>query len=185
MTSDNATERPDRLAANGADIVNVKSDEPIAPSRRPPFGLQTWRLRRVEKYIRNHISDSINLTELANAAGLTRMYFASQFRARTGIRPHEYVVRQRLAWAQVLLMTPQTKVADVGVCVGFANQAHFTTVFRRYVGLPPHRWRLAQDAGVRVSAVKSRQSRAITPLFELHYPPGEQRQLLDEHVAGG
>jgi hypothetical protein len=41
-------------------------------------------------------------------------------------------------------MVPQTKIIEVGVCVGFTSQAHFTTVFRRYVGITPHRWRLSQ-----------------------------------------
>jgi transcriptional regulator GlxA family with amidase domain len=118
------------------------SGRPLA-SRRAPSALQTWRLRRVQEYIRAHISDTIRLTDLASASGLTRMYFAAQFRARMGVRPHEYVIRQRITHAQVLLIVTQTKIANVGSCVGFSNQAHFTTVFRRYVGTTPHRWRLS------------------------------------------
>jgi AraC-like DNA-binding protein len=35
---------------------------------------------------------------------------------------------------------------DVALSVGFQAQPHFTTVFRRYVGESPHRWRLSQSA---------------------------------------
>jgi AraC-like DNA-binding protein len=115
-----------------------------AISRNAPWPLQTWRLRRVQDYIQVHISGAIRLSALASAAGLSKMHFAAQFRARTGIRPHEYVIRQRIARAQVLLMVTEIKIADVGLCVGFSNQAHFTTVFHRYVGTTPHRWQRAQ-----------------------------------------
>jgi AraC-like DNA-binding protein len=29
--------------------------------------------------------------------------------------------------------------------VGFKTQAHFTTVFRHFVGYPPRRWRMLRD----------------------------------------
>ena len=135
-------------AAEGAHSTSSKAPERAgeapAISRRKPSELQTWRFRRVQTYIGDHIADTIRLADLARAAGLTRMYFAAQFRQKTGVRPHEYIVRQRIARAQVLLMVPQTKIIEVGVCVGFTSQAHFTTVFRRYVGITPHRWRLSQ-----------------------------------------
>jgi AraC-like DNA-binding protein len=40
---------------------------------------------------------------------------------------------------------------DVALSVGFQAQPHFTTVFRRYVGDSPHRWRLSQSASNHVS----------------------------------
>jgi AraC-like DNA-binding protein len=83
-----------------------------------------------------------------HAAGLTPMYFAAQFRARTGLRPHEYVMQQRVARAQVLLREPGSEIADIACSVGFANQAHFTTMFRRHLGITPHRWRVSQDLDI-------------------------------------
>jgi AraC-like DNA-binding protein len=161
----------DSFAASGyeATRVNRQSDERPAVSRGAPSALQTWRLRRVQEYIRVRISGAIRLSDLASAAGLTRMHFAAQFRARTGVRPHEYVTRQRIARAQVLLVVTEAKIADVGSCLGFSNQAHFTTVFRRYTGTTPHRWRLAQTpvhwassakASLRKSAHLSESQRA-------------------------
>jgi AraC family transcriptional regulator len=111
-------------------------------SRWLPPGLQTWRLHRVQVYIGAHMSDPIRLADLANAAGLSRMYFAAQFRVKMKVSPHEYLMRQRIARAQTLLNEPQAVVADVALSVGFMNQAHFTTVFHRYSGVTPHRWRL-------------------------------------------
>jgi AraC-like DNA-binding protein len=146
VRSSASRERSDPSAANEHEAahVNRRGNGRPAVSQSARSALQTWRLRRVQEYIRVHISDAIRLADLASAAGLTRMYFAAQFRARTGVRPHEYVLRQRIARALVLLIVTQTKIADVGLSVGFSNQAHFTTVFRRHMGTTPHRWRLSQ-----------------------------------------
>jgi AraC-like DNA-binding protein len=165
MIASLAGERTHLFVANLVDIcsADVKIAELSSPKRRPIRALQLWRLRRVEAYIRSHISETIKLADLANAAGLTRMYFASQFRAKTGIRPHEYVILERIAYAQTLLMVPQIRTRDVGFSVGFANQAHFTTVFRRYVGSPPHLWRLSQAPERRVNSMYAARFRATAP----------------------
>jgi AraC-like DNA-binding protein len=182
-TPSTATERSDSPAVNEDEtsLANDLCSEPPTASRSPPLALQTWRLRRVQEYIRSHISDTIRLTDLANAAGLTRMYFAAQFRARTGVRPHDYVIRQRIARAQALLMIPQTKISDVGFCVGFANQAHFTTVFRRYTGITPHRWRLSQSPEDWASPMATSQSRATMRPSERHYSSSEDLRSQAEH----
>jgi AraC-like DNA-binding protein len=138
--------RLDCSAANepAPEVASAQSIGRPIPSRRAPQELQKWRLRRVDEYVEAHIGETIRLADLAEAAGLTAMYFAAQFRARTSLRPHEYLVQQRVARAQLLLKSPQAKLCEVSLCVGFANQAHFTTVFRRYVGLTPRRWRSSQ-----------------------------------------
>ena len=51
--------------------------------------LPSWRLRRVEEYVDAHLRRKIGLSDLANAAGLSRMYFASLFRAATGYSPRK------------------------------------------------------------------------------------------------
>ena len=107
-------------------------------SRTP---LPQWRLRRVIAHIDTNIDAGISLADLAGVAGLSRMHFAAQFRAATGLRPHEFLLRRRIDHAQRLLAEPRARLVDVALSVGFQTQAHFTTVFKRFVGLTPHRWR--------------------------------------------
>ncbi len=72
-------------------------------AERPLRALQKWRLKRVVEYVDNHLSGRITLLDLAAVAGLSRMHFASQFRAATGFRPHEYLLRRRIQRAEELL----------------------------------------------------------------------------------
>jgi AraC family transcriptional regulator len=105
--------------------------------------LPKWRLRRVEEYVKARFDRGITLSELAEVAGLSRMHFAAQFRAATGYRPREYLLHQRIEHAKSLLSDTKTALAEVALTVGFCNQAHFSTVFKRITGETPARWRCA------------------------------------------
>lgn len=115
---------------------NTEVDEPQLPK---------WRLKRVTEYISSRYMHSITLTDLASVAGLSRMHFAGQFRLATGFRPHEFVLRHRIERSRQLLAETEELVVNVALSVGFMSQAHFTTVFKRYVGDTPHRWRCRAD----------------------------------------
>ena len=114
---------------------------------RPIQGLQKWRLKRVLDYIDNHFGRKIVLADLATAAGLSRMHFAAQFRAATGCRPHEFILRHRIRRAKDLLRDCEMSIVEIALAVGFQSQAHFTTTFRRFTGDTPSRWRNAAAAG--------------------------------------
>jgi len=122
-----------------------EADARPAPRRRCS-PLPTWRLKRTLTYIETHLDGAVSLADLAAAAGLTRMHFAAQFRVATGLRPHEFLLRRRIERAQELLASPNQTLVDVALSVGFQTQAHFTTVFKRFVGETPHRWRRANAA---------------------------------------
>ncbi len=112
---------------------------PTASRRCTP--LQKWRMKRVTDHVDAHLSRRITLADMATAAGLTRMHFAAQFRAASGMRPHDFVLQRRIERAQELLRDPELALVDVALSVGFQTQAHFTTVFKRFASQTPHRWR--------------------------------------------
>ena len=111
------------------------------PSKPAIAALTRWRLKRVVDYVDAHLADPIGLADLAGATGLSRMHFAAQFRAATGLRPHEYLLRRRIERAQTLLSASRRPLCEVALDVGFKSQAHFTTVFARFVGETPSAWR--------------------------------------------
>jgi AraC family transcriptional regulator len=103
--------------------------------------LPAWRLKRAIEYIEVNLAGPVTLAELAASVGVSRMHFAAQFKAATGVPPHEYLLRRRIERAQELLTRSREPLADVAVQVGFSSQSHFTTVFKRFAGQPPRAWR--------------------------------------------
>jgi AraC-like DNA-binding protein len=111
------------------------------------------------------------------------MHFASQFRRATGLRPHEYLLRRRIEHAKRLLLESKHNVLDVALRCGFRTQAHFTTVFKRFVGETPYCWRKKRmsidkqiDAFLDVSETFLRQS---------HASPVDAALLLSSWPQGG
>jgi AraC family transcriptional regulator len=120
----------------------LTSAERAAPSARPRVAeLARWRLRRAIEFVEANLANSVSTSEIAAATGLTRMHFAAQFKAATGLRPHEYLLRRRVERAQEMLTQTAMSVVDIALSVGFQSQSHFTVVFNRFVGRPPHAWR--------------------------------------------
>lgn len=104
------------------------------------------RFKRVIDFIEAHLHLEITLTDLADVACLSPFHFTRAFRNRHGISPVRFVQHRRIERATWLLLQPGTTIASVGHACGFADQAHFTTVFRRVTGSTPGAWRAARRA---------------------------------------
>ena len=90
----------------------------------------------------------VRSAELESVTGLTRYDLARQFRHMFGTSPYRYLLMRRLDFARELIHQ-QRSLVDVACDAGFADQAHFTRVFRSAFGLTPARYR-ALRAGPRV-----------------------------------
>jgi AraC family transcriptional regulator len=84
-------------------------------------------------------------------AALSLTHFAGQFRAATGYRPHDYLLYQRIESAKSMLSGTDMPLAEVALSVGFQAQAHFSTVFKRFTGESPARWRRAMKSECQLS----------------------------------
>lgn len=78
-------------------------------------------------------------TELETVSGLTRYDLARQFRAAFGTSPYRYSLARRLDYARCRL-SPQGSLAELALEAGFADQAHFTRMFKSSFGLTPARY---------------------------------------------
>lgn len=104
-------------------------------------GLVRWRLRRAIDFIEANLNEPITLTDMAKHAGLSRMHFAAQFRLSTGLAPHIFLTSRRMERAKNMLRDSHLEIVDIAATVGIQSQAYFTTVFRKYTGTTPSRWR--------------------------------------------
>lgn len=103
--------------------------------------LTMWRLKRIRAYVDAHIDEPLRLADLAAVVGLSRMHFAAQFRAATGMAPHAFVVARRIDRAKTLMANTDSALVNVALDAGFQSQAHFCAVFKQQTGMTPSRWR--------------------------------------------
>jgi len=126
-----------------ATTIEKPSAEPRALRREDMTALPACRLRRVTEYIQRNLDKGLTLQELAAVACMSPYHFARLFKCSTGVPPHRFVVRERIARARTCLERPELSIRQISRVVGFRTPSHFTTVFRRLAGVTPRGYRMA------------------------------------------
>ena len=135
------------LAAESlANVLAVHLLRHVLAPRRPERGrdgtLPRTRLRAVVAYIEDHLDAGPTLEQLAAVARLSPYHFARQFKAATGLPPHQYVIVRRVERAKQLLQGGDLSLAEVASEAGFSDQSQFSHHFKRLVGVTPGQFRM-------------------------------------------
>jgi len=128
-----------------AALVAHLAGERLSPDTLPTArgGLAAWRLRRINEYIEENLTEDIPLSELAGLAGLSEHHFSTAFRQTVGMPPHRYLLGRRIERAKELLRRQESSITDVALSVGFSTSSHFATTFRKLTGNTPRAFRQA------------------------------------------
>ena len=121
-------------------VRNASARDPI--NHRTDRALAQDKLRTVIGYIRERLDVNLTLEQMAASVHLSVYHFARQFKAATGIPPHQYVVFRRIERAQSLLQLNQDlSLSEVATSIGFSDQSHFSRHFKRVLGVTPSQFR--------------------------------------------
>jgi len=104
-------------------------------------GLAPWQAKRVAAHIESNISRNLRVTDLAGLVQLSLGHFFRAFRVSFGQSPFAYVKARRIRHAQILMLNTRVPLSQVALDCGMYDQAHFTRVFRKVVGICPSVWR--------------------------------------------
>ena len=138
-----------RLATESlANLLAVHLIRHVLAPRRPAAGpdgvLSRRRLSAVVEYIEEHLDASPTLEQMAAVARLSPYHFARQFKAATGLPPHEYVITRRVERAKQLLQGgADVSLAEVAAKAGFSDQSQFSRHFKRLLGFTPGQFRMS------------------------------------------
>lgn len=100
-------------------------------------GLSPTHLKLVKDYINDHLDQELSLEELAAIAQLSPYHFCRSFKRSTGFTPHQYVIRQRVERAKLLLKDRKMGIAEVAIACGFTHQSHLHRHFKCLTGVTP------------------------------------------------
>lgn len=85
---------------------------------------------------------SLTVGGIARKLGVTIPHLSRSFRNDRGYTLKEFLVRGKIARSQfVLLNSRELKVKDVSALLHFCSTDYFIKVFKRYVGIPPGKYR--------------------------------------------
>lgn len=127
------------------------------PPRRNGAQAQQWERglplpRPVEKFADvmafavEHIAEPVDVDDLARKAMMSRRSFDRQFRSVAGISAKQWLLHQRVLFAQRLLEESEQPIDSIARQAGFANGIALRRHFQRHLGISPLRYRLTAQS---------------------------------------
>ena len=145
FTSKEGTETPYRIQAIRALVLQIMvllcrhhslpDETPDADSRLLSC------IKQAVGYIHSESQRDLSLDETAARVGLSKFYFAREFRRITGYTFVSYLNLVRCEKAKILLAESRLSIGEISLDCGFANQSYFSRIFTRIAGLLPSEYR--------------------------------------------
>ena len=110
--------------------------------RKPSGKLSSQQLKQTIEHVHDCLEEEISLVNLSEQINLSAFHFARLFKNSLGLSPHQYILQSRVERAKKLIAAAaKPNLTDIGLQVGFYDQAHFTKAFKRLVGVTPRGFR--------------------------------------------
>ena len=99
------------------------------------------RVHVARAYIDEHYTADIVLADVAAASNISSSRLSGLFKKETGSSVMAYRNELRLVKAAQLLLHSNLRIADIGDRVGYSEQAFFSRIFRKHLGMSPRQYR--------------------------------------------
>ena len=95
-------------------------------------------MERIMKVVNENLSDSdFNVEKMCDEVGVSRTQLHRKLKKMTGVPTSEFLRNIRLNEAARLIRERKINITQVSYMVGFANNSHFSTAFKKYFGMSP------------------------------------------------
>jgi AraC family transcriptional regulator len=98
-------------------------------------------LKQVRDLLNEQYAENLSLESIASSVNVHPTHFCRAFRQHYHCTPGDFVRRLRVERAQQYLAESDTPLAEIAFRVGYSDQSHFTTAFKRLTGLTPSQFR--------------------------------------------
>jgi transcriptional regulator GlxA family with amidase domain len=95
----------------------------------------------IQRYVMDHLAESLSVEHLADVAGMSARNFARQFVKEMAVTPAEFVQRARIDAARNLLEGSELAPKTIAYRCGFGSAARMRLVFAQRFGITPNQYR--------------------------------------------
>ncbi|MDD2957142.1 MAG: AraC family transcriptional regulator [Lachnospiraceae bacterium] len=89
------------------------------------------------RYMEEHLTDEIDMEELAKIAGCSSYHFQRMFTYMAGLPLSEYIRRRKMSLAAVELQSANAKIIDIAMKYGYSSPTAFNRAFQSIHGVAP------------------------------------------------
>lgn len=104
------------------------------------------QMQPVLQFIDENIREELPINQLAGIVNLSSARFKMNFRKEVGIPPREYILRQKVETAKIMLQNSDKSITDIAYHLSFSSSQYFSTVFKRYTYTNPLKYRIKAAA---------------------------------------
>ena len=122
-------------------IIFTDCGRTIKPFSMPLKRQDIRQIRKAKTIVTENFDKHITIPELAKRTGISETKLKEGFRELYGESIHDYLLQLRIAKAKHLLSTTAFTIIDITYHVGYSNVTHFSSMFKKEVGIPPTEWR--------------------------------------------
>jgi transcriptional regulator GlxA family with amidase domain len=98
-------------------------------------------IRKVHRYVTEHITDALSIEQLAGAVAVSRRTFSRLFAKYAKVTPSVFVEQVRVDSARKLLEDSDAPLKTVAFKCGFRSATHMRTTFSRRLEVTPKQYR--------------------------------------------
>ena len=98
-------------------------------------------INKVIDFMMENYNKAFSLVEVSKLANFSPYHFIRIFKDQTGKTPYNYLLDIKVKKACELLIQRDNTITEVCYLCGFSNSSHFTTVFKRKIGISPSEYR--------------------------------------------
>lgn len=96
---------------------------------------------RVIYYLQEHVETNLTLQDLADYFKYSESHFSTLFQKETGTSPINYFIRLKIQKACQYIELTDMKLNEIAMRLGFDEQAYFSRVFTKVMGMSPSAYR--------------------------------------------
>lgn len=102
-------------------------------------------ISRSIQFMKSHLSDKIQLIDIANFVKLSPSHFSMLFKKKTTHSPMDYLIELRIEKAREYLDNSMLKINEIARITGFDDPYYFSRIFKKTMGLSPYNYKKMQQ----------------------------------------
>lgn len=122
-------------------VIRNYSNYNSLQSERSPDSFREVDFRTVDSYVDDHISEPIQIEQLADLVNMSKFYFLKEFKQFTAVTPYQYIIRKKINYSKRLLSETSDSITSIALELGFNDTSHFSRTFKQHEQLTPKQFR--------------------------------------------